>query len=314
VINDFDRFFLHLPPLTKEEDFSTFWNYSISELKGIPLESAIEKNNTQSEKFDIYNASFSGYKKYRIKGELYLPKAHEQKSKIIILIHDYNLPVKINIDLLDKDLAYFVLLLRGHDFPVNSPVNKEEPKTLGFMTDNLLDKDSFYLKQIYLDALRSIDFLRLNKNLDCKEIGIIGKGLGAAAAVFAASQSSRITSLVLDSPSFCYLELFQNFSKSDAANEINSFILNNKSQKIVIKKNLSYFDAINHLQKIIIPVLACIGLRDVISPPECAFALFNHLKCDKTAEIFPEDDHSAGGDSQFQKSIQWIKKLMLFEN
>jgi cephalosporin-C deacetylase len=318
VINDFDRFFLNLPPFDKETDFNLFWDRSFVELKKIPIDPVINKKDEQiSQNYKIYNSVFNGAGKYKVKGDLYLP-LNLNKPKVIILIHDYNQLFEPNEDLIDSGLAYFFLQLRGHEFfneekKSKENNNKEEKKLPGFLIDNILEANNYYIKNIYLDVFRSIDFLRLSNKVNCNGIGLIGKGLGSAAALFAAGFSNRIKSLVLDTPSFCYLELSQNISKSDATYEINSFISNNQSKKKVIKKNLSYFDAINFSDKINIPVLAAVGLKDTISPPECVFALFNHLQCEKTMEVYPEDDHFAGGEVQFKKAIKWTKGILLEE-
>jgi cephalosporin-C deacetylase len=316
VINDFDRFFLNLPPLDKEKDFDLFWDKSFNELKKIPIDPVIDKKEGQTkERFEIHNTVFNGAGKYKVKGDLYLPQSPD-KAKVIILIHDYNQPLEPDEDIMDPGLAFFFLRLRGHEFfnknnETRASNDKEEKKLPGFLIDNILEANNYYIKNIYLDIFRSIDFLRLTDKTDCSSIGLIGKGLGAAASLFAAGFSSRIKSLVLDSPSFCYLELSQNISKSDATYEINSFLSENQSKKKIIKKNLSYFDAINFADKIKIPILAAVGLKDTISPPECVFALFNHLQCEKTMEVYPEDDHNSGGDVQFKKAIQWTKEILI---
>ncbi len=316
MINDFDRIFFNLPPLDREKDFDIFWNRSFNELKKIPIDPVIDRKEEFSNvNFEIYNTVFNGAGKYKVKGELYLPKASD-KSRIVILIHDYNQPFDPNVDDLDPELAFFFLRLRGHELldkknATGANNNKEEKKLPGFLSDNIIEANNFYIKNIYLDMFRSVDFLRLTGKLDCGGMGLIGKGLGAAAALFAAGFSNRIKSLVIDSPSFCFLELNQNISKSDATNEINQFLSNNQSKKKLIKKNLSYFDAINFTDKIKIPTLAAVGLKDTISPPECVFALFNHLRCEKTVEVYPEDDHNAGGEIQFKKAVQWTKEILL---
>ncbi|MBN2403788.1 MAG: acetylxylan esterase [Spirochaetes bacterium] len=316
MINDFDRFFLNLPPMDKEKDFDLFWDRSFEELKKIPMDPVIDKKEEQqSNKFEIYHAVFNGAGKYKVKGDLYLPQ-NLKKPKAVILIHDYNQPFESNDDLIDQELAFFFLQLRGHNFfnkkqDNNTSNDKDVRKLPGFLTDNILNSNNYYVKNIYLDVIRSIDCLRLSGKVNCSGIGIIGKGLGAAAAVFAAAYSDRIKSVVLNAPSFCYLELSQNISRSDATYEINSFISNNQSKKKAIKKNLSYFDAINFSDRINIPILAAVGLKDAISPPECVFALFNHFRCEKTMEVYPEDDHNAGGDVQLKKSIRWTKEIII---
>ena len=320
MINDFDRFFLNLPPLDKEKDFDLFWNKSFEELKKVPIDPVIEQKGEQaSEIFNTFDTTFNGAGKYKVKGTLYLPRKID-KPKVIILIHDYNQSIKPDEKLLDPKFAFYILQLRGHEFFVktneknSSNIKDEDKKVPGFLIDNILEIKNYYVKNIYLDIFRSIDFLRLSNKVDCSRIGLIGKGFGAAAALFAAGFSKRIKSLVLDSPSFCYLELSQNISKSDATFEINSFLSKNKSRKKTIKKNLSYFDSINFAEKISIPVLSAVGLKDTISPPECIFALFNHLKCEKTMEVYPEDDHNAGGEDQFEKAVKWTKETLLKED
>lgn len=308
--NSFDKYFLNLPPLNKEADFSPFWDLSIENLDKIPIEPVIEKaENKSSGTFDLYNITYKSSGKSNVKGKLFITR-RIKKPKVIIIIPDYNQNYNLPNNLLDDSFAYFVMQLRGHEFiKTNNP--KEEQKTPGFMSENLLDKDQYYARSVYLDVYRITGMLRLLNMLDCSSIGIIGKGFGASAAAFAAAHSDRISCAVLDTPSFCYLELSQNISKSLAAMEINLFISNYKSKKKLIKTNLSYFDTINFSRDIKCPVLVTVGLKDSISPPECIFALFNHLHCEKTAEIYPEDGNAAGGDNQFKKSIIWLKEILL---
>ncbi|MDY6932633.1 MAG: acetylxylan esterase [Spirochaetota bacterium] len=306
--NSFDLFFQNFPPLNRAEDYIEFWKRSISELKRISIDPTFEKEGGDSGFFDIINVSFRGYLKSRIRGKLYLPK-HIEKPRVIISIPDYNLMPGYEQYPLDKELAFFFLELRGHDI-LNTITTKEE-KLPGFILDNILVKDSFYVKSIYLDVYRIIDLLRLYDRLDCNSIGLIGKGLGAAAGLFATVYSDRIKAIVLDTPSFCHLELSQNISKSDTTKEINQFLSNHRGKKKIIKKNLSYFDAINLAEEIICPTLVTVGLKDILSPPQCVFALFNHLVCDKTVEVYPEGGNEAGGKMQFTKSIQWLKARLL---
>ncbi len=306
--NDFDRFFLHLPPFDREKNFNQFWANAIKEMKSVSIEPHYERIIRKSSmKYDFFNVTFKGSNRSAVSGDLYYPRG-TKRAKVIVLIHDYNRDFLYNPKLLTGGMAYFYLRLRGHDILEKKP--EEEVTSPGYIIENILEKDNYYIKEVYLDAYRTIDALRLNNNLDCSEIGIIGKGLGAALALFTAAFSERIKALVLDTPSFSYLPLYQNISTSDATNEINEFIANHKAKKNQVKKNLTYYDAINFADMIRCPVLAIVGFKDTISPPECVFALFNHLLTDKTIEVYPDEGNSAGGDEQFIKSLQWLRKVL----
>lgn len=307
----FDKYFLNPAKIERESDFDAFWQNSISELKSFPIESSINLNTAKGgSHFRIYNGTFKSYLKTSIHFELYVG-LKVNRPRVIIVLPDYNTRNLYSKNKLDHSFAYMFLELRGHHIlkkgqsPEEEEIRKE--KSPGFMIEGIQDPASYYLKGVYLDAIRAIDFLRLNKEVDCSSIGIIGKGLGAAAAVFCSAFSERVSSLVVDSPTFTNLTIFQNISQSDEANEINEFLDDNKPKKKLIKKNLSYFDTISFSDMIKCPVLMATGLKDLKSPPECALSLFNNLLCDKTIEIYPEEGNTAGGSTQFLKSLKFMK-------
>ncbi len=309
AVNSFDDYFSTFPASDKAYDFDSFWNESVAKMKNVPLEASIKQNNKKtSSKFKAYNISYNGFMKARITGELLAPYTKE-KPRVIIVIHDYNRAPMIHHQLLPENMAYFFPVLRGH----HSLPEETDGEILGpgYMIENILEKERYYVRRVYMDILRGIDLLRLIKELDCSSIGIIGKGFGAATAVVAASFSKRVTALALDTPSFCYLPLSQNISESDAAHEINSFLTEMKTKKSIVKKNMTYFDILNFADKIKCPVLATVGFKDQISPPKCVFALFNQLLCEKTMSIFPEEGNNAGGSAQFKKSLEWIIDTVL---
>jgi cephalosporin-C deacetylase len=305
-LSNFDKYFLNLPPQDKKNDFDQFWEKSIAEIKKIPLETELAKNSRKStSRFTSYDVSFKGYSKSTITGEFLVPRKGV-KPKIIIHIHDYNSLVQYPQQSLEESAAYFFITLRGHNDIIKPAESEEEHTSPGYMIENILDRDTYYVKAVYLDLYRSIDMLRLIPDINCNSIGIIGKGFGAAAAVFTAAFSNRVSAVVLDTPAFCHLPLCQNIAESDATREINEFVATVKSKKKQIKENLTYFDAINFTDKIQAPVLATVGFKDVISPPECVFSLFNHIRSEKVMEVYPEDGNTAGGEAQFQKSIRWL--------
>ncbi|HOO71769.1 MAG TPA: acetylxylan esterase [Spirochaetota bacterium] len=308
AIENFDRYILRFPELDRQNDFTSFWQKATGELKGVPIEPVLKKNGRKSGSgFNCFDVSYKSSDRFLLSGELYLPHGNDRK-KVIILIHDYNTEPAYDPRLFDDRSAYFIMKLRGHE---SLPKNDEDiPQTPGYMVERILDRDSYYVKGLYLDTLRAIEMLRLLKNLDCSSIGMMGKGLGAACCVFAAAYSDRVKAMVLDAPSFCELPVSQNMVSSDITTEINEFIAASRTKKKLIKTNLTYFDALNFSDLVKIPVLTVTGIKDRISPAECIFGLFNRLMCEKTIEVYPEDGHDAGGKKQFEKSIHWLTTII----
>ncbi|HEY1405666.1 MAG TPA: acetylxylan esterase [Spirochaetota bacterium] len=311
---DFDKYFLNLPPVQKEDDFDRFWSDAMRELKNTSMEPESKPNaNRGAGRFDVTDVTFSGIGKTRVNAVLFVPKTVE-KPRPVIVIHDYIHTDPYKGFGLDERMAYLFLQLRGHKhikellLEQAKGTTKSKKFVPGYLEEKILEPDRYYVKGVYLDALRAIDFLRLNRKLDCSSIGIIGKGLGAAAAVFATAQSSRVSALVIDSPAFTYLDEWHNESSGAIADEITGFIKHNPGKRNVVKRSLSYFDTLAFSDQISCPVMLSVGLQDKTSPPQCAFALFNHLICDKEAQIYPDEGNESGGEKQFRKALKWLRK------
>ena len=309
MINDFDTYFSQLPALDREKDFISFWDKSLRELRDIPMEASLVPGKKKLKPgFKTFEVGFKGFNRSRITGKLLVPERVE-KPRVVLVIHDYNRPDFYMKYDLDESLAYFFLDIKGHDI-LKFEQAEEERTTPGYMKDNILDIESYYVREVYLDAYRSIDMLRLRNFLDCSSMGVIGKGFGAAMALFAAYHSGRIKAIFLDTPSFAYLPVSQNISTNDAAAEINDFIEKHKTKNKQVKKNLTFFDALNFSDGITCPCMVSTGFRDTLSPARCVFALFNRLLCDKTIEVYPDQGNEAGGAKQFNKSLIWMSGII----
>lgn len=309
TIAQFDKFYNNFPTFTGEADFFSFWQTAINEVKKISMKPEIEKNKSKSSaRFDVFKINYQGYEKSRVYGDLYVP-VNIKKPRPVIILHDYNSANPFKGYGLLENYAYLFLKLRGHNVLnfENAQSDQSEKSTPGYMQENLLYPERYYLKGLYLDVYRAVDFLRLNNNLTCDHIPIIAKGLSCSAALFTAAFNKRINLLYLDSPGFIDLENYQNLSNSDAANEVNNYIANNKRIKKKIKSNLTYFDGINFSGKITSSVMTACGLRDTISPSKCTLGLFHSLEGEKIIEIYPDDNNECGGKLQFQKALKWIK-------
>jgi cephalosporin-C deacetylase len=301
----FDNYFLNLPPFDRQPDFDSFWKNILAESKKIPVKPKFTKNPKKTtHRFTVYDAVYSGDGGTPVHGQLLIPRG-AANPRPVIYVHDYNSPYEPQHTELDTRSAYFFITLRGHSMTAK-PVQDEPVLSPGFMSENLTDRSRYYLKSVYIDVYRAVDAMRLVSDIDCGRAGIIGKGIGAAAAVFTAVNSPRIAAVVLETPGFAHLSMSQNVSESETTGEINAFLEKHKNKRKTIKLNLTYFDIINFSDKIECPVLTTVAFKDRISPAECVFSFFNHLLCEKTMEVYPDEGNTAGGKAQMTKSLNWI--------
>jgi cephalosporin-C deacetylase len=216
--------------------------------------------------------------------------------------------------LTDFGIAQFHIDLRWHGSQLIYP--KENPDdpipegwTPGYFEKNLDDPSRFYMKALYLDALRCIEFVRLYSGMDGKRIILCGKGIGGAMAVFGAAFSDRIVGIVCENINFCYITKEQLSLPASWMKEISSAYSRLKTKKADYKKNLQYFDALYFAKNVKVPALFSCGMEDSISRPQSIFALFNHLNCDKRMQIYPSHGNNIDRERQDAVNLEFFKEI-----
>ncbi|MCE9501129.1 MAG: acetylxylan esterase, partial [Leptospira sp.] len=187
--------------------------------------------------------------------------------------------------------------------------NETNDWTPGYFYSSAERKEDFYMKYLYLDVLRAIDFLRLTDGIDGDRIIIQGKSLGGALAAFGAAYSERVKAIVAETPNFSYVDDEQMQTEGPWVKELNAYLSRNRTRKASLKKTISYFDTLNFTDKIKVPALFSCGMDDRISNPKAIFAAFNHLNCDKRMQLYPNEGNEAGKDKQEKANLEFYKEI-----
>jgi cephalosporin-C deacetylase len=296
-MTNFDEYFqTSADTSTIPHHYDQFWKDSIEYLKEFPLNLKItRKKGKLFNKYNEFELCFDSVDKYQLRGRLFIPLKANTKPPMIIRFPDYMSEEKFSPELYDHGYAQMILELRGQREAISLMEQSEEKQKLsyGYFSENMLEPDKYYMRKLYLDAIRSLDVIRLIKEVDKNKVSVWGKGIGAAMAVFLQHNADRISSIVLEEPTFVYLELTQNVSKSAYAEEINEYIKKNRLNKKKIKENLAYFDVIYIASKINIPVLMFINIEKKDVAPQGGFALFHRIPENKDMVIFTDQEDSS---------------------
>lgn len=316
---NFDECFQTVPDWNPPDDFEEFWEQSIRELKNFPIQSHTKTQFKGSIIFESQaDISFNSYGNQTIFGHITVPRKRGDRP-IVIFFPDYvgakKAPLK---HLTDMGIAQLHLDLRWHGDQLIYP--KENPNdpipagwTPGYFQKNLDNPSAFYMRSLYLDTIRAIEFVRLYSGVDGEKIILCGKGIGGSMAVFGAAYSDRVQGIVAETPNFCHLTKDQLFTPESWMKEIYPVYSKPKTKKADYKKNLSYFDSLYFAKKIKVPALVTCGMEDTIAQPKSIFGLFNHLNCDKRMQIYPTDGHDAGRDRQDSVNLEFFKEVFAIE-
>lgn len=321
----FDECFQTFPPIKAPADLGSYWEKALLQLKKTSVDPQarllISKSLGRESRSEVSFASLGGV---RLNGVLSTPRTRG-KVPAVISFPDYHAP---NPDLersaRSEGLAYLTVQLRGHSEDAASPAAQSptsgtdhqsgpRPPASHLRQHGLDPLEDSYLYACYLDAVRCVDFLRLQKGIDASRIGLIGRGFGAAQAVFVAAMlPASIRALVLDRAGFLWFQAWLEDAECDLARELNSLLGNiAPRKKNRLKKNLALLEPLNWAEDLAQPVLAAIGLEDETNPPRAAFGFFNHVRSDKAMEIYPTEDTDPGGQEQFKKSLQFLAENLM---
>ncbi|MES0488874.1 MAG: acetylxylan esterase [Leptospirales bacterium] len=320
-MTDFDTYF-QTKPIAGEKplDWEKFWKSELQKLKKIPLELKVVSKKTSIKKpRKIIDLEFTGINKYRLTAKLIAPVKLLKKTPTLIVFPDYMEDIKEYEKYADAGLSLFIVCLRGHEENMRiaesegvdseESTSKEEAQaSYGYFKENLLNKNDYYLRHLYLDAYRSMEALRLQINIDKQKIFILGKGNGSAMALFVHHFMQRGEKIVLLEPSYSNYSNVSDNNKTLTAIEIKEYILNHKTKKREIEKNLKYFDTVFLTDKLRIPVMMIVDFQNKNSYPQGSFALFHSIKTDKDMHILVENPLKNNEKEKLKLVIDLIKE------
>lgn len=313
----FDECFQTFPALHTPQDFQTFWKLGLDALKRIPVEPrqkmVLKRSLVREQTTDVHYKSIGGYE---IGAELMVPRKRG-RVPVVITFHDYLEGPALEPDrhLGDSGIAHLRVRLRSHD---SLPVPGQPLPA--YVRDTGLDPlEKSYLYLCFLDAVRAVDYVRLQESIDQGRVGIIGRGFGASLAVFAAGlYHDKVHAVSLERPGLVHLSKYLSESTSPLASELRELTgalparpgAAKPRGRTKAKKNLEYLDCLNLVEALKQPFFVTTGLADVKNPPAPGFALFNHLQTDKTMDLCPDEEKDPAGLDQRRKSIDFMVSVL----
>jgi cephalosporin-C deacetylase-like acetyl esterase len=173
-----------------------------------------------------------------------------------------------------------------------------------YLVNGLDDRDSYYMKKVYLSCVRALDYLTSLPEWDGKNLFAQGGSQGGALALITTALDSRITACAANHPALSdmagykasraggYPHLFTKFSGMDTPEKL---------------QTLEYYDVVNFAKQIKVPVFMTWGFNDDVCPPTTSYIVYNTLSSKKEALITPVNEHWISQTTRHQ-ILEWIKK------
>ncbi|WP_342609620.1 acetylxylan esterase [Vibrio tritonius] len=303
------------PYTTQPTDFLNYWQQAIDESKAIPLD--VEKTfvpQFSNNMIDCYLLKIQVYKTGQyVYGYLTVPK---KDGKYPLVFSPPGAGIKPMTP--EKHLFYaengmirFDMEIHGIRPNLDKTTYKEVSRAFGtgnnsYLVNGLDDKDSYYMKKVYVSLFRVLDYLTTEPKWDGKNLIVQGASQGGGLALVTAGLDKRVTAVAVNHPALAdmagykagraggYPHLFTRFTGMDTPEKL---------------ATLPYYDAVNFARLITVPVFMTWGYNDNTCPPTTSYIVYNTLTSDKEALITPITEHWVSTETRW-KILHWIERQL----
>ncbi|MGL1888831.1 MAG: acetylxylan esterase [Reichenbachiella sp.] len=302
--------YTELPP-----DFSTFWSESMMEAEECPLK--VTKTfvpKFSNEKLDCYLVKLQTVKKGNfVYGYLTLPKKSGKYPVVFAPPGAGIKPVTPTKHLFyaENEMIRFDMEIHGIRPDLDSETYREISKAFGNKNDSYLvngldNRDSYYMKKVFLSCIRAIDYLSTLEQWDGENMIAQGGSQGGALALITAGLDKRITACAANHPALSDMAGYKANRAGGYPHFFTKFDGMDTPEKI---KTMAYFDVVNFARLIKVPVFMTWGFNDNVCPPTTSYIVYNTLNTQKEALITPVNGHWVSTETRYV-ILNWIKEQL----
>lgn len=302
--------FSYIPPLTKAEDFDSFWKLTLEKTKCVPLNIEMHPYDYPSPYVTVYSISYNGFDDTRIHGWYLVPK-FETKEKYPCLIHYHGFtgnrgkPADF-MQWIMMGVAVVSIDCREQSGETGNNAKYSSGSTQNVTCKGINDKDEYYFRAVHMDCLKAIDFAYEQEEIDKEKIIIEGGSQGGALGMAVCALDPRPYLAMVDVPSNSNISKRVEMAWGSFASVTEYLkIYPDKTDKVL--NTLSYFDTMNMAHNIKCKVLASVALKDPICPAKLYFATYNRITSEKQIHIYPFNGHEGGMGTHNEIKLRFLR-------
>lgn len=273
-------------PQTKKDDFEAFWQSEVSALREIPLEITRTKLDLPYKTFTSYEITFNTHDDTVVSAYFSVPNGIEGPLPCVAYFTGGGGRKTIMPHIVSTGVCCFFMDVRsqsGKTFDLAKYKMGDDYRG-ALMTHDVLYKESFYMKNIYLDATRAIDTIASLPEVNHEKIVAYGASQGGALSIVATALSGKVLKAYPVVPSYCCLP--QRVEAGSGVFEATKkYLQENPFDTDKVFDTLSYFDINNMVSLLKTPVDFALGLADPICIPEFVYSPY-YYTASKEKQIF----------------------------
>jgi len=307
------------PDVAEPADFDAFWQQSLAETRTYPLNVSFQRTDVPFQTIEAYDVTFNGWGGQPVKGWFLLPKQRAGAVPCVVEYIGYGGGRGFPSDwLLWSSLGYahFVMDTRGQGSAwskgdtADPEPEGSNPHHPGFMTRGIRNKQTYYYRRVFSDAVRAIEAARSHPAVDASRICVAGGSQGGGISIAAAGLVPDVAVALPDVPFLCHYRRATEITDSNPYSEISRYLMSHRDAVEDVFATLNYFDGIHFAKRAQAKALFSVGMMDDICPPSTVYAAYNNWAGATQICIWRYNRHEGGGNFQTQEKIQYMHRAL----
>lgn len=303
------------PPRVEPADFGAFWQATLEEARGYPLNPRFEPYDAGLRNVDVFDVTYNGYGGQPIKGWLLLPHERQGRLPCVVEFIGYGGGRGFPLQWLgwsSAGFAHLVMDTRGQGSawnPGDTPDSEPEgsnPQFPGFMTRGVLSPATYYYRRVFTDGVRAVEAARSHPDVDAERIAVTGGSQGGGISLAVAGLDPTVKAAMPDVPFLCMYRRATQLINNLPYGEISNYCKTHRDKVEQVFATLAYFDGVNFAARAQANGLFSVGLMDDICPPSTVFAAYNHYAGPKEIKVYEYNYHDGGGVYQQIEKIRFL--------
>ena len=297
-------------PQNIPSDFEEFWQRALAQLRAVPIQVKREKLVTPYDKFmNVWELQYNTHDDTWVSAYFTQPKGLEGKLPCVVHFHGGSEKKNIFQAINCTGVCCLSIDVRSQG---GQTIDKADYKTGdvngGLMTRGMLDKEEFYMRNIFLDAVRAVDVAATFEEVDPARIVTWGGSQGGALSIVAAALSGKVKKCYNNITSYtCIHRRIELGSAIYGGTKEYLHVYPEYTDKVL--DTVRYFDMNNMVSLLKVPTMFSFCLNDNICLPEFNYSAYTHAECEKELRIYPHWKHSVPPE-QIQLVLNELKALL----
>jgi cephalosporin-C deacetylase len=173
------------------------------------------------------------------------------------------------------------------------------------------DPENFGYLRVILMALAGVEFLAGLPFVDSKRLAVVGASQGGGLALITAGLDSRIKAVASLVPYLCDIMRTQAVVDAEPSTELRRWLIENPTRADVTYRTLQYFDAVNFVEKIVVPTLFLYSPTDEVVHPDSVELAISQMGRSPDVHIAREGHLSPALLKHRRFVDQWIVQALL---